>query len=292
MKAEAKVGILVFVSIICLAILLFWVGVFDIFRGGYRIYVDYPQIGGLSEGSSVRMAGVLIGKVEKIELMDKEDKKVVRCTLWIQTNTPIPNNSRFTINMAGLLAEKYIEILPGDINRPAIKENVVMEGEGGADIGALLSSGGDLFSELKDISGGIKKLTDDETINSIKNTIKNAEKTTKNLNSIVEGSQEDIQVTLYHLRSISVRLDQMLARNEDNLDSTFADAKVIAGNLKEITGNIQSIAVKIDSGQGTMGKLINDPALHDELLATTKEAKDLIKDFRANPTRYLQLSIF
>jgi phospholipid/cholesterol/gamma-HCH transport system substrate-binding protein len=292
MKAETKVGILVFVSIICLAILLFWVGVFNIFRGGYRIYVDYPQIGGLSEGSSVRMAGVLIGKVEKIELVDKENKRVVRCKLWIQTDTPIPEGSRFTINMAGLLAEKYIEILPGDINKPAIKKEAVLEGESGADIGALLSSGGDLFGQLKDISSGIKKLTDDETIHSIKNTIKNAENTTQNLDNLIEDSQDDIHVTLYHLRSISARLDQMLARNEDNLDSTFADAKVIAGNLKEITGNVQSIAQKIDSGQGTVGKLVNDPALHDELLATTKEAKDLIKDFQANPTRYIQLSIF
>ncbi len=299
MKAEAKVGILVFIAIICLAVLLFWVGVFDFIRGGYRIYADYPQIGGLSEGSGVRMAGVLIGKVEKTELMDREDERVVRCTLWIQKDTDIPQDSTFTINMAGLLAEKYVEILPGDINSPILKAGDVVEGEAGADIGALLSGGGELFEQIGDIAGGIKELTDEETIASLKQTIKNTEKITDNLNIVVAESRDNIRISLDRLRSISVRLDQLLARNEDNLDNALRDASIVAEDLKRITKqveitmfSVQSIAKKIDSGQGTVGKLINDPTLHDEILETTVEAKELIKDFKENPTRYIQLSIF
>jgi len=298
-KAEAKVGMLVFVAIICLAILLFWVGVFDFIRGGIRIYVDYPQVGGLDEGSGVRMAGVLIGKVEKTKLVDVEDKRVVRCTLWIKKDIFIPADSTFTINMAGLLAEKYVEILPGDINGPVLKDGDNVQGEPGADIGALLSGGGKLFEQVGGIAEGISQLTDAETIASIKKTLKNTEMITDNLNMIIAQSGDNIRVSIERLRSISVRLDSLLARNEANLDSALSDASIVAGDLKRITKqvettmiSVQSIAMKIDTGQGTVGKLINDPTLHDELLSTTVEAKELIKDFKENPTRYIQLSIF
>ena len=109
----------------------------------------------------------------------------------------------------------------------------------------------------------------------------------------------------------SANLDALLKDNKPKLDSTFTylettssnlaqfsdslsqvDIKALAISLEETLNNFHSILVKIDNGEGSIGKLINDEELYNNLEGASKELEDLLRDFKLNPERYVKVSVF
>lgn len=285
---EVKVGILVFAALVLLTILIFGVGEVRIFQRGYRYHVVFDGTAGLNVGAQVRMGGVKVGSVENIDFVEYKGKRRVRVTVLVRKDLTLHQKDRFNITMMGLLGDNYVEIEPGPSQAKVIPPNeddVLIEG---AEVIGMT----EMIRSVRENLRSLREALDEETIARFKNTVSNAERSSAELAQILETSGGDITVTLANLRSSSERLDRMLARNETSLSATMDNLALMSDDFRATATNLREISEGLQDGKGSAGKFLKDEKLYDDLLTTTGEAQELIKDIRERPGRYLHLSIF
>lgn len=177
MTQEAKVGALIIASAI-LAVAFAWViGVRNPFSQSVRFYVTYGFAGGIEVGSPVRVSGIKVGRVESIEfftpdadegksakpsslkepgsdMTDEEHAKAplkVRISVRRDAADVIRTDSRFYVNLAGIIGERYIEITPGKKRSPKIQNGDIVPGVDPPRIDQLISQSFDLAGKIKEI---------------------------------------------------------------------------------------------------------------------------------------------
>lgn len=169
---EAKVGGLILVTA-ALAVTFAWViGIQNPFNQSVEYYVTYNFAGGIEVGSPVRVSGIKVGKVEKIDFFVPADAKGValqepgsdqlddtkaisplRIKISVRKDAArgIRKDSRFYINLAGIIGERYVEVTPGKLKEPALVSGDVVAGVDPPRIDQLLSQSFDLAGKIADI---------------------------------------------------------------------------------------------------------------------------------------------
>lgn len=171
---ELKVGLFVAVGIIIFFIIVFSIGDIHVVKKGYRVNAVFNFVNGISESAPVRLAGVDVGYIDKINLYhDKAGNKTkVEIKTWINSrDVSIEKNSRATINTLGLLGEKYLEIFPGTHESGVLKDNDTLAGEDPvimqnlADtMTSLAKSADEVLANIKEGKGTVGKLLTDDTV--------------------------------------------------------------------------------------------------------------------------------
>ncbi|MFA5142784.1 MAG: MlaD family protein [Candidatus Omnitrophota bacterium] len=182
---ELKVGLFIMIGVAILFFIVFSVGELNFSKSGYRIKVLFSFANGIGGTAPVRLAGVGVGQVQGIRIIRDEKAGVTKAevTAWINDNVKIENDAVVTINTLGLLGEKYLEIYPGTLGTPTLKNN-----------------------------------------------------------------------------------DAIIGKDPVPMEK-FTD------NLAKLTDSVATIVEKIKRGEGTVGKLLMDPAVYDNLEAFTAEIK-------------------
>ena len=282
---EVKVGMLVFVSLVLLSILVFGVGEVRLFDRGHHYRVIFDSSAGLNEGAGVRMGGVKVGSVSDIDFIDYKGRRRVVVDLLVRKDLILHEKDRFKITMIGLLGDNYVEIEPGPSKAAVINPGATVEG---ADVIGM----DEMFKMVQDGLGSITDMLDEPTVKSFKETVHNTEAMSADLAYILDESREDVTVTMDNLRSMSYRLDGMVARNEGNFDTTMDNLSLMSGDLRYTATSLRGVAEGLEAGEGSAGKLLKDDQLYTDLIDTTAEAKSLLQDVRERPGRYIHLSIF
>jgi phospholipid/cholesterol/gamma-HCH transport system substrate-binding protein len=135
-RVELAVGVFVIIGMLALAYLSIKLGRVDFFGGGgYLVTADFPSVGGLKAGSTVEIAGVEVGRVERISLADFQ----ARVTLRINHEVRLQEDSIASIKTKGLIGEKFIRISPGGSDKPIPPNGRIREVEPPVDFEELLS---------------------------------------------------------------------------------------------------------------------------------------------------------
>ena len=135
-RVEVGVGLFVILGALALGYLSVKLGRVELLgRGGYTVSANFPSVGGLKSGSSVEIAGVEIGRVDKIRLVNDEAEVV----LWINDSIKLPDDSIASIKTKGLIGEKYIRVSPGGSDKIIKPNGRIREVEAPVDIEELLS---------------------------------------------------------------------------------------------------------------------------------------------------------
>lgn len=134
-RLNVAVGVFVVIGILALGYLSINLGQVSLFGGGYHITVDFPTVGGLRKGSSVEIAGVRVGRVESIDLVDYQ----ARVTLRIETGVTLQEDAIASIKTKGLIGEKYVRISPGGSDKVIPPNGRIREVEAPVDFEELLS---------------------------------------------------------------------------------------------------------------------------------------------------------
>jgi len=170
---ELKVGIFIFIGLIILFIIVFSIGDFYIFERGYTVKAVFGFVNGIAESAPVRLAGVDIGELEKIEVFYDEEEEKTKVTLyaWIRQNMKIEKDAVAHINTLGLLGEKYLEITPGTAGTGFLKDGDEIKGDDPVSVEALtndmrklVDSTTVIIDRLKDGKGTVGKLLVEEKI--------------------------------------------------------------------------------------------------------------------------------
>ena len=156
-RKEFWVGFLVLFSIGLLVVFAWLLGLVQPLGQRLQLSVFYQFAGGIEVGAPVRVSGVKVGKVEKIEFLTSPVSEAlagtsvkVRVGLEPEVKNLVRQNSKFYINIAGIIGERYLEITPGSEDSPALESGAEVRGMDPPRVDQLLSQGYGVFGRVQD----------------------------------------------------------------------------------------------------------------------------------------------
>ncbi len=263
------------------------------------IYTVYEEVEGLVEGAKVTINGLVIGKIMKIDFLPNTTRILI--TMSVRNELDFSPQSEAILYEAGLIGGKAIQIDPVFDSKNIVK------------------SGDTLISALKPgLTELINKQIEPLQLK-IENMLTSADSLFIGVGNILNNdSQENLKSILKNLslstskiNDASISLVEILKKNQSNIDNTFENFADTSDNLKTITDSISQanlavaiskftntiksldgIVATIESGNGTMGKLVKDETLYQNLSQASKELEDLLSDLKSHPKRYVHFSLF
>ncbi len=214
LSREFWVGTLV-IAVIGLMLGFAWaMGVVGPFKRQVRFYVYYNFAGGVEVGSPVRVSGVKVGKVSKIEFLDNENLNNERMALKLSIDVAdnasriVRSDSKFFINMAGIIGERYIEISPGSAEGTPLAENTKVRGEDPPRIDQLLSQGYGVFGRVQDFM--------EQNEGTIKNFLGELNQFMVDAGKIMKGKDKDRVIRLIeNLANVTEDVHKLAKKIED-----------------------------------------------------------------------------
>jgi phospholipid/cholesterol/gamma-HCH transport system substrate-binding protein len=297
---EVKTAILVIVSTILIVFLFNYLKGQNLLDSSRKVFVVYDNVEGLASSSPVTLNGHTIGRVQEIGFTTDGTAKI-KVLLSIEDDIQFSKNSIAELYDTGLIGGKGIAIIPafdddedamsGDVLVGTSKSGIMAMVEETLaplqdKIGVLLVSADSLFTNINDVF-------DEPTKNSLKRGI-----------SELEG-------TISSFKNTSIALNQLIVNNKEKLDNTLTNFEDASANISNITdsiastnltktisdlqttiGNFNNLLSSIENGEGSIGKLLKDEGLYNNLEGATKQMEELLQDMKLNPKRYVHFSLF
>lgn len=235
---EYKVGIFVAISIfLTLAFIIALGGDKAVLHRSITLKIKADTTGGLSPGSVVQLSGINCGNVSGTEFDPESTKVIIILKVDRKFQDRIPENSTATLQTQGALGDKYVLIKPGALGGKPIQDGEFLPLDEGSDLISTLGRSGNKVEKIFEILENIDKMT--ATLNQ------------KNFAGNLASSSQSLQEIMASIRTNDVRNNK----------------------IKKSMDHVASILEKIDNGQGTLGGLINDPTVHEDLKAILGGAK-------------------
>ena len=250
MKREVQLGLFVAFGITALIVSILSIKSFHLSRG-YNVHVLYEDVGGLLEKAWVRMSGVDIGRVDKIELGEKQQAMV---TVWIRKGVPIRSDSIVKISATGLLGVKYVEFVRQSNTAPLLKDGDYL-------VGVTPKGLDEVFNSIAE-SGIVDSLS--STVNNIRDLTTRLSKSLGD--DRVESVAESLENTVSDIEALVNDLSDIMGQSK-------GDMVQIVKNVRSLTDRLDRVMAKIEEGEGTIGKLMSDEEMGESLKDTFDSLK-------------------
>jgi len=279
-------------------------------RTGYEVVANFKNISGLDVGDTVRVAGVEVGKVERIGLK----KEFARVTLVVDHDVALYEDADAQVKTHGLLGNQFVSIDPGHERFPRVKPGgEIQSSVSEEDVNVVLGKLSEVANDIRSVTENLKRVFGgEEGEKSLREIFTSTQTLSREMAQIATENKEQIKEITKHLAGLTGDIQQMVSENREAIRVTMATLPETAENLRGITGetrrlleehyedlsatlgqlrvasvrldaslkNMEEISQKIKDGEGTLGKLISDPQLYEEATNTLREARNLIEDLR------------
>ncbi|MFV8378078.1 MlaD family protein [Flavobacterium sp. LB3R33] len=296
---EIKTAILVIASIL----LFIWGYSFlkgrDLFTNYKTFYVEYKSVEGLATSAPVTLNGLVIGKVSSIAI--DENTGVLLVELQLKTDFPISKSSTASIYEPGFIGGKQIAIIPNFDDKTLAVDGQKLQG--GVKLG-LTDKVGDQLAPLQEklekllgstekLISGLNNVLDQKgqqdlklTLAELSKTIEQFHKASLSVNTLLDANKTQINGVVTNFNKMSGNFSKI----SDSLNK--ADLGKTVKNLNATLARVDGIMTGLESGKGSIGKLLNDEAFYQNIKSSTKELELLLQDVRLYPTRYVNISLF
>ena len=309
----SKIGIL---AVTCLTILIWGINFLkgrDLFRTEKTFYARYQNVGGLEATTLVTLNGLKIGYVRDIYFAEDLSGDLI-VKIAIHNNFPLPVGTSAEIASSDLLGSKVVKINLAKSER-LLQENDTLATKMAPDImqqvneqiAPIKAKAERLIENLDSIVSTASKIFNNESQHNIAEsfrqinlTLINLEKISGDLNEVTSGQKKNLTATITNITDVTANLKSNTVKlgNIMNNFSTFSDSLVkldinrTMSHMNKSITNLQSVLSKIDTANGTIGMLVNDPQLYRNLSNSSDNLNRLLVDFRLNPKRYVHFSAF
>lgn len=264
-------------------------------------FAEYDNVQGLNSASIVTINGFQVGKVVNIVFNDDPNKRgKLIVEFGVDTDFEFSKNSITKIYSPSLMGGKAIAIVPSYEGETAVAGDY-LKGEIESDI---FSAVGEKLNPLQA---------------KLENVIVSADSLMVGLNQVLDyESRQNLRETFEHLNKTvanfekaSLSLDEILSGNKEKLDASLANVELITDNFAKLSDsllnanlaqtiqklqvtitNFNNILEVIDNGEGTIGKLLKDESLYNNLENASKELEELLREVKEHPKRFVSVSIF
>ena len=288
---EFKVGLLAIATIVAVAFMSFKI---TSGQSGFGQYVTYRTIvkdaSGIFPKTPIKVAGIAAGRINSIELQGN----TALITFEILKQIQVTKNSKLRIKSVGFLGDKYIEIFIGD-SPELLKKFDFIDSEEAAGIETLVKDTSEILLDVKQIVRSLKdSIAPEGQISPIKKiladvqtTVENTKEATLSLKRIMQGNEEKINALVDNLENFSYELAYNM--DKGNPDAAISDLKKIMGNADKLTKDLSDIVADVKRGKGTMGKLLVEEEIADQVKDTLSSVQKIVGKADAIRT---ELSVF
>ncbi|WP_421807490.1 MlaD family protein [Flagellimonas sp.] len=299
LSREIKTGIIVVAGIVAFLFGLSYLKSSPLFENNKTFYAVYDDVGGLQPGTQVSINGFNVGNVTDIRFKDSSGKLLV--TLTVTNKFEFSKSSIAELFDTGIIGGKGLQIVPV------------------FDDGPTAQSGDTLPSKIKP---GLTELVQQKLTPlqmKVEGAVSHADSLLMNVNQILDDpTKKQLQETIVSMNQLvgsfktsADNLNVLLENNKTQLDSSLKNVNHITSNFSKLSDSLVSadlgktlaefqgtvsklngILAKIEEGEGSLGKLHKDDALYNNLAEASRELDLLLQDFRLNPKRYVNVSVF
>jgi len=303
MTPAAKIGLFMLVALIILGVFIIKIEDIPVGDRGERLVVmaRFPSAAGLDRKAPVRIAGVRVGKVESVQL----DGAEALLELSLDPGVRLYEGAWAQVASMGMLGDRYVEVIPGDPNAPLLTR--------GSELGGVTPpSFDDLMKVTSEIGGDVKEVTEalrgslggQQGADRITEIVDNIRDLTASLKELIAQNQANVNETTDNFRAFSEtlrvempkiadkmnlladQLNAVVGENRDDVQASLANLRDLSERLRTTADNLNSITGKIASGEGTIGKLVNDDETVDNLNQTLDSIDGGVKTLQNSIGRF------
>ncbi|SRX56160.1 MlaD family protein [Aequorivita sp. CIP111184] len=299
LSKEVKTGILAIGAILLLIFGYSFLKGTNLLDKNREFFVKYNNVEGLAQAAPVTINGLTVGKVQDITFANSKGGLIVKFT--VEKDFEFSKNSVVRIYSTGLIGGKSLGIFPEYDVKNIAKSGDTLRGD--------VEDG--MLTAVSKALGPLEK--------KVNNTLATVDTLLLNVNAIIDEKTrqnlkeaiENLNNTLNSFSGVSENLNHILANNTGKLDNTFTNLDQTAGNLSKLTDSLaqldtgklvtdlQNVVDKmdkivsgVDNGEGSIGKLLKDDKLYENLEGASRQLEQLLQDVKLNPKRYVHISVF
>ena len=273
--SEFRVGVFVVAGLLLAMGTIFMIGSeHRFFVRHYSLYANFQGIAGLRVGAPVQLAGLKVGYVDGIRLNPSLEKREITATLRVQKRFQdrIREDSVATVETQGLLGDKYIYVTMGSEAQPVIPDKGILPTKETTSIFALADKAGSIMDNIADASKSLSDLLSGFKGPKGESDLKAIASSVRATVEQVEKGKGLLHALIYDPKGERVVDDLSRAMKSVGDITETGDNKGMFTNLRHASADLSAILGSIRRGEGTMGKLVMDPALYDDLRALVGRA--------------------
>jgi phospholipid/cholesterol/gamma-HCH transport system substrate-binding protein len=266
---ETRLGVFVILVVLAAWAIVETLGGVEMFHGGYHVSALFDTAQDLKIGDSVKMAGVEIGRVEKIALDEANNK--VSVTMKLHSDAIVRTDSKAIIKFTGLMGQYFVSLDFGSSSSPKVLDGAVLASEEQPDLSAMMA-------KLDKAATGIQNLTQSFTPDTINNLM-------GPLVDFVKQNSAPLTATIANIKNVS----SQIAAGQGTIgkliyeDSLYNSALTTVSNLQDTAASAKDVLAsakqtmnKVNAGQGTIGKLLTDDTLYNSTTASMTNLNQIL----------------
>lgn len=297
---EVKTATLVISGLLLIIFLFNYLKGENLLDSTRKFYTVFENVEGLETSAPVTINGFSVGRVQEIILEDNATGSL-SVMLLLDNDFEFSKNSEAQLYENGLIGGKAIAIIPAFDDAEIAKSGDVLKSVVKPGLSALLNqkltplqekieimmvSADSVLKNINDVFDEQTKANLRNSIAQLNSTISSFKSTSASLNSLITDNEEKLDNTLTNFDNISSNLSKIT----DSL-ATVDLAKTIK-SLESTIGNFDQVLASIENGEGSIGKLLKDEGLYNNLEGASKQLEQLLQDMKLNPKRYVHFSLF
>ncbi len=308
MSKEARIGLLVAISVLVFFAGFYFLKGSSIFSNEYEYHAYYENVQGLQPSASVQIHGLQVGKVSRILLNRAQLGNPLEVVLAINKKTRLPRGTVAKLTSLDLLGTKGItlelgtstELVDDDEKLPTAVEGGIVD-KISVEVTPLLQDVRKVVNSIDSVLLSVNDIFNDKARADLQMAMTGLHSTTDNFSSLsakLNGQSTALAHVIQNADNITTKLangklDQTLENLRVTSDKlSHSPIQEAVSNVDKMTANLNDIVRKINNNEGSMGLLVNDKNLYNNLNNTLGELTRLSADLKAHPSRYINLTVF
>lgn len=290
-RQEIMVGTLVLTGVAAFVLGTMWLSGRESTSGRRMVEVEFSDVGNMKRGNPVKVSGVQLGTVQEIAF---QDVGRVRVSLNMDPRIQPKTDASATLSSVGLVGDVVIVFDPGKGPDPLAPGAVLK----GATERGLMDIGGDLSDEAKATMTSLRDVANKDLADDLRKTLQSFRRLADNYADPKSGPASEVTATMAQLRTLTARLDSVLAspdlgRIVANADTATARFGRLAEQFTTTSARVDTLLIRINRGEGTLGRLVTDTTMYSQLRDLSASLKAFLDDLRKHPGKIpVQVKIF
>ncbi|HEV7837336.1 MAG TPA: MlaD family protein [Gemmatimonadaceae bacterium] len=290
-RDEVLVGLVVTAAIVVTVLGSLWLARGGLSKG-YPLYAKFPWGAGLKQGQPVLLVGVNVGYVDQVDL--HQDGTLVT-TLRIQKNYQVPVTSKATVVPNGIFGDMAIAVTPSRPDPRSFKPgDTIPVGPTTPGIAELTSKADSITRSVNAMTSALEhEMVAGGGIRDLRNTISATNRMVNEFAAVASEQSRQLTATMTSLRRATSAIDPAKVDSTiTNFRAASANLATMSTDLKQTTSKLDAIIAKVDSGNGSAAKLLNDPGVYNDVRQLLQRMDSLVADIKKNPKRYINVKVF
>ena len=290
-RDEVLVGLIVTAAIVVTVLGSLWLARGGLSKG-YPLYAKFPWGAGLKQGQPVLLVGVNVGYVDEVDL---HQDGILVTTLRIQNDYNVPITSKAAVIPNGIFGDQAIAVTPSRPDPRSFKHgDTIPVGPSTPGIAELTSKADSITRSVNKMTSALEQeMVAGGGIRDLRNTIAATNRMVTEFAAVASEQSRNLTATMISLRRATSAIDPAKVDSTiTNFRSASSNLAAMSADLKQTSNKLDAILAKVDSGNGSAAKLLNDPGVYNDVRGLLQRMDSLLADIKKNPKRYINVKVF